>query len=370
MENEVTTLFDYLKWRGDLTLEQDRFNQIDGMILSRFSYLPFELVLEQGEYMQIAKLEEALQGVPDITEKVLYQEDLKLLSAMAQSRRFGTLSVGAFVNVFDEVSESQFSAVSMKLPDGCCLAYRGTDNTLLGWKEDLNMGFIFPYPGQEHARAYLESVAAECAGDLILCGHSKGGNVAMYAAVYASAAVQDRIRVVYDYDGPGFRRNVFEEPGYVKMRNRICTYMPQDSIVGMLLGHLEDTMVVHSVGNGPFQHNVYNWEVQGRDFVHETDVTAASHALDQALTEWFGNMDMTKRELFVEAAYSLIQETNAKTLGDLRLNLAENSKIVINSMRNMDEESRKLIGEGMSLFVKCIIRQRPRRRSGRLLDKN
>lgn len=350
-----TTLFDYLTWRGDLSMEQDPMNQIDGMIFARFSYLPFAMVLEQGEdrFVSISRVAAKLLKCEDVEEHVLYQEDLQLLEAMAHSVRYGSLQIGNFVDLYDEQNETQFSAITIKLEDGYCIAYRGTDNTLVGWKEDLNMGFEFPIAAQVHAKEYLEDFAQKHRGNLILCGHSKGGNVAVYAAAYTTEKIQKRILCIYDYDGPGFYEEALATDGYQKVRDRIKTYVPQDSLVGMLLGHLEEHSVIHSLENGPYQHNMYSWEVVGRDFCYEQDVTAKSHTFDKTLKEWYGQMDVHQRELFVESVYSLIGNTNARTLQDLFGNWTENSKIALNTVRNMDEESRKVIGEGLGLFMKC-----------------
>lgn len=350
-----TTLFDYLTWRGDLTMEQDPMNQIDGMIFARFSYLPFGMVMEQRQdkFVPLAKVADKLLACEDVESHVLYREDLQLLDRMASSARYGNLQIGNYIDLYEEESETQFSAITIKMEDAYCIAYRGTDNTLLGWKEDLNMGFVFPISSQERAKEYLEDFAGRHRGDLILCGHSKGGNVAVYAAAYTSECIQRRIRCIYDYDGPGFYEEALDTEGYARVREKIKTYVPQDSLVGMLLGHLEEHSVVHSLDYGPFQHNVYTWEVTGPDFCYEKDVTSRSHAFDQTLKEWYGKTDAKQRELFVEAIYSLIGNTSAKTLQDLRGNWAENSKIVLNTMRNMDEESKKLIGEGLALFMKC-----------------
>lgn len=350
-----TTLFDYLKWRGDLHMDQDPINRIDGMIFARFSYLPFGMVMEQGRdrFVPIDRIASLLLKCEDVESHVLYQEDLELLDGMAKSARYAKLQIGNFADIYDEESETQFSAITIKLEDGYCLAFRGTDNTLVGWKEDLNMGYTFPIASQERAREYLESFAQKHRGKLILCGHSKGGNVAVYAAAYTQERIQKRIACIYNYDGPGFDEQVLATDGYLNVKDKIQTFIPQDSLVGMLLGHLEEHRVIHSLENGPFQHNVYTWEVIGSNFCYEVDVTRRSRVFDLTLKEWYGKMDASQRELFVEAVYSLIGNTNAKTLQDLVGNWTDNSKIALNNIRNMDEGTKKIIGEGLSLFMKC-----------------
>lgn len=350
-------LFGYLEGCKDITFEEMPFQEIDGMILSRFSYEPFELVMQERD-SHFRRLEEValeLLHCPRTEEEVLYSEDIKLLRILGESRRFGNLMIGNYVDLYDRKEEVQFSAISLRFEDGSCgIAYRGTDNTLVGWKEDLNMGFIFPIASQQYAREYLEELSQNTDGPIILMGHSKGGNLAAYAAIFCSEEVQRRIQGVYNYDGPGFDDSVLESGQYENICSRIHTFVPQASVVGMLLGHREEHRVVHSQEfRGPFQHNVYSWEVKENEFVYEQEVTKASRYLDYTMKEWMAHMDKEKRELFVEALYSLLSDTNAKTIKEMKNDWKGNSQLIIESMKNMDEGTRKQMREGISLFMKC-----------------
>lgn len=364
-------LFDYLAWRGDVTFEQSPFNEIDGMIFARLVYAPFDLVvpdyrqktgktlpdqsLVREQYYPIKLLMEQLLAASDLSEHVLDPEDVKLFDALAQSPRFMNLRVGNFVDIFDTVEEIQFAACVFEItPKRFCVTYRGTDSTLIGWKENFNMGFICPISSQILAKEYLEDFAKNVKGELILCGHSKGGNLASYAAAFCGEKVQKRILNIYNYDGPGFEEKVLEAEGFQRICDRIKTFVPQASMVGMLLGHKEEHQVVHSTEiRGPVQHNMYSWEVLGAKFVYEDSVNNASVYLDHTMKDWMASMDTEQRARFVEAVYSLISGTSDKTLAGMRSNWLQNSKIILHSLKNMDEESKKVISEGMSLFFKC-----------------
>jgi hypothetical protein len=352
-----TNLFDYLKWRGDLSFEASPFNHIDGMILSRFSYAPFGLVLpEKGDFFySVREVAENLIKNPKTPENVLIEDDVELIRQLGEHPRFADLMIGRYVDLYDQKDEVQFSAIALRFSEGeYGIVFRGTDNTLIGWKEDLNMGFEFPIASQRYAREYLEVFAEKYPGTYLLMGHSKGGNLASYAAAFCSPTVQEQIRGVYNYDGPGFDESVLKEEGFKRICKRLYTYVPQGSVVGMLLGHLEEHQVVHSMEfRGPFQHNVYSWEVQGKDFIYEEGITKTSKNLDLTMKTWMANMDKEKRELFVEALFSLVAGTNAKTFKDMKNDWMQNSQIIFKSMKQMDEETRAYIKEGIGLFMKC-----------------
>lgn len=350
-------LFDYLKRSGGIKFEEMPFHKIDGMILSRFSYAPFGLVMQEEDdrFRRLKDVAEELLRCPRIEEEVLYAEDIKLIRMLGESRRFGDLLIGNYVDLYDREDEVQFSAITIRFGDGTCgIVFRGTDNTLIGWKEDLNMGFIFPIASQRYAKEYLEETAEKEEGSVRLMGHSKGGNLAVYAAAFCEEKVQARIVDVYNYDGPGFDDSVLESDGYERICEKIHTFVPQASVVGMLLGHKEEHQVVHSQEfRGPYQHNVYSWEVQGTEFSYESGVTKTSRYLDSTLKEWMANMDKEERELFVETVFSLLSDTTATTLQEMKKGWRENTQLILKSMKNMDEETKKHMKTGISLFMKC-----------------
>ena len=353
--NSKTNLFDYLAWRGDITCEQDEFNEIDGMILSRFSYAPFEYVFTPArEKASIKSICNGLLRRKKARESVLTPLDVDLFEAMAHSGRFAKLKVGHYVNIFDDKEQTQFSAMTVEINNSFhVVVYRGTDDTIIGWKESINLGFISPIASQRHALEYLGKIAEMTEGRLVLAGHSKGGNLASYAAAFADEKIQNRITDVYNYDGPGFMDSVLKDKGYQNICDRIHTYVPQGSIVGMLLGHKEKHMVIHSNENFmPMQHSLYTWSILGKEFIMEESTTNQSRYLDSTMKKWMGAMDNAKREQLVECAYSIIAGMDAKTLTDFRNNRFDNISRIINSMKNLDDETKQVLNEGIKLFMK------------------
>ena len=205
----MANILDYIDWRGDLTFNQSSFNDIDNLILSRISYLPFDGIIDEMETITVREAHERFKKLDLKNVKILQEEDLDLFPSVAQSTRFGNLFLKNYINKRDLQEEKQFSAITIILPDGTMyIAYRGTDNTLVGWKEDFNMSFMKSVPAQADAVDYLNNVAAQTSGRLRVGGHSKGGNLAVYAAAFCNQDVQDRIIEVYNNDGPRiFRGN-------------------------------------------------------------------------------------------------------------------------------------------------------------------
>ena len=321
------TVYDYLTWRGDLTMRAAPFCEVDSLILSMFAYLDMQDIVpapgEEGELSVWAASKAFLERYPDPKKSkmgvLIPKEIVKMMRAMRSTKRFGTLKMSGYVNLIDPETELQFSAVTFLMADGTAIVtYRGTDDTLVGWKEDMNMCFLPVVPAQIKAVEYLKNVTKEHKGKLILTGHSKGGNLAVYAAVHSDAAIRERITAVYSNDGPGFGKNILDDPDYREIRPRICNLVPQSSVVGMLLEHDENFTVVKSRQKSGFlQHNGLSWEILGNSFVHLKDVTSDSRKLDRTVNQWIRDMTPEQREEFAEAVYQLFSVDGAQTLTDL-----------------------------------------------------
>lgn len=354
----VPNILDYLSWRGDVTMKAQGINEVDSVILARLSYIPFEGIVPGALDSMIPIGEAAGRFLEDNNAKkrVLWAEDVELLSALAESGRFRDIPLFGYVNRIDKETQTQFSAMTAKLEDGLCYtAFRGTDNTLVGWKEDFNMSFITPVPAQKSAVEYLERLAAALGEDFILGGHSKGGNLAVYGAAFAGEKTQKRVRAVYNFDGPGFDQRVLEAEGYKRISERVVTLVPQSSIVGMLLEHEERYTVVKSIRKAPLlQHDLYSWELERDRFVRLNKVTDSSKLLNRALKEWIARMDVEQREQFIDAVYQVMTATNAETIRELEDNWLENTKTVMNSLRGLEGSKKRIVVESLYLLAQSV----------------
>jgi len=287
-KNKKTTVWNYLQWRGDLLLTQDGFNEVDNLLLCIISYIDFRriarlrssdpaLAMDIGDVC--ARLTEKDEQVGLSTENYI-----PLMRAMAVTPRFREVKMFAFEDKSDEQKEMQFAAVSFLLPDNSVfVAYRGTDTSLVGWKEDFNMSFMAGVPAQLRATEYAMEVAKNCPKRMLrIGGHSKGGNLAAWAAMHLPEKLQEkRLLAAYNNDGPGFLQGVLEEEGYKRLGAKLHTFVPESSIVGILLEHGEDYEVVASSNKAVMQHEPLSWNVLGsrlirREKYSEGSPTAAS----------------------------------------------------------------------------------------------
>ena len=230
------------------------------------------------------------------------------------------------------------------------MAYRGTDSTLVGWKEDFNMAFTTPVPAQRTAAEYLRARAAEKPGPLRVGGHSKGGNLAVFAAAFCGDETQGRILEVQNNDGPGFEAAVTAQPGYRRIAPRVRTLVPQSSVVGMLLEHEEAYTVVHSTQLGLMQHDLYSWQVRRAGFVCLESVDEGSRMVDRALKEWISSMTPAQRETFVDVLFGLLDASGAQTVGQLSLGWLKNAGALARTLKGIDEPTR----EAMSSILKAL----------------
>lgn len=361
----MADIFDYINWRGDLTFQQAPLNCVDSLIFSQMAYFPFDSLWSEEENGEITLAEaqkrrwERLEQGEDAYFHMA--KDRELFPAMAASRRFGSLKLRDFVNRIDVAQEKQFAAITVLLPEGAAVVYRGTDNTLVGWNEDFNMTFTTPVPAQIDAVEYF-SRAAEAVpapGKIWLAGHSKGGNLALYAAMFCEDSLRSRIEGIYCNDAPGFDGTIVKKDHYQLVDGRLHSFVPQSSIVGMLFDHEEDYVVVHSRQIGPLQHDLYSWSVQGPDFVRLSAVKDSSVFWDRTIKDWLRRLEPEQREKFVDAIFAILGSTNANSFKDLRHDVLKNSGIILKSVAHLDPETRKLVLETMSLLLQSAQDQIP-----------
>ena len=347
----MANIFDYIEWRGDLSFSQSPFNEIDNLILSRVSYFPFDSIIALDEIVTLNETYQRLKSLKLENVKMLQKEDVDLFPALANSERFGKLFLKKYINKRDLEQEKQFSAITILLPDGTIyVSYRGTDNTLIGWKEDFNMSFMEVVPAQKAAKDYLNIIAKETTGKLRVGGHSKGGNLAIYASAFCDKNVQDNIIEVYNNDGPGFLENVIETENYQNIKSRIHTYIPQTSIVGRILNNDGKCTVVHSTETGVYQHSLYSWQLLGTKFISLDSVTKESEFIDKTLSKWLQSIESEQREKFGVALFEILSATNFDTLSQIKENWFDSSKKIFSTYKNLDEESKKVLNE----TIKCL----------------
>ena len=329
------------------TFAQKPFCDVDSLILSCMSYLEIPTQMANAHTwrgLRLADLYRAEHFDRLFSVTFAPKRTRQLLTALAASPRFRDIRVMGYTTDLDTLRETQFSAMTFRLtPKLSYIAFRGTDSTLVGWKEDFNMAFRTPVPAQQAARSYLTTAAVHCPGEILLGGHSKGGNLAVYAAAFCGARLQKRIGTVYSHDGPGFLPEVLESPGFSGIVDRISKTLPQSSVVGMLLEHQEAYKIVKSKGLSLLQHDPFTWEVKDGGFLPLEHLTMEARHWEHTLTAWLQKVDHTQRERLVDVLFGILSSTDVHTLDQLRTDWQKTLPAVAKEAASLDHEARELL---------------------------
>ncbi|MBO4831119.1 MAG: DUF2974 domain-containing protein [Oscillospiraceae bacterium] len=346
----MALIFDYLDWRGDVPFSVSPFNEIDNYIISKIGTPDYTGLLPRSmTEIPIRDLCDRYFGV--------YGEEGRYLGLLASPRinpmikrlpdtvRFGELKLSGFVSKIIPSETEQFSALTVTLPDGTrYVSFRGTDDNLIAWKENLLIAVRETVAAQADALDYLIRAASELDGPIIVGGHSKGGNLAVYAAANAPKEIQDRIICVYNNDGPGFRQEFLATEGYRAIRSRVQTLLPQHSIVGTLLTQDEGFIIVRSTKSGIGAHDGFNWETTPKGFVRCPKLSRGSRAFEESMTTVLEKMDDEERLDFIEELFEVLGATGAVTLTDLTDHKLSSAITIVNSLRK-GSKTKKFIVE-------------------------
>ena len=342
---------DYVTWRGDLTLQHSPWSPVDSLIMANLCYNDLGAQAETRQGVLLRELAPLLPPLPKGTGQLFIQWR-ELLDAMAVTARYGSIRLRNYVNLVDDERNIQFSAVTADLPDGMtCVCFRGTDNTIVGWREDFTMAFESPVPAQMEALTYLEHASLISIGDMILVGHSKGGNLAVYAAAHAEAITQDRIQAVYSFDGPGVDDATIASEGYQRISSAIHAIIPQSSVVGLLLAYHPEYTVVRSSAVSLFQHDAFTWQLTGPRFEELGEVDFGSQVMDETIHEWLLHASPDQRRVFVDTLFDILESTGASTLNELKADALGSVIAMVTATRSVDPETGQMIGQLIGKFV-------------------
>ena len=355
----MSNLMDYLDWRGDLTFREAPFNEVDNLILAQLVYVEFAgIVPAPGEEGTITVKEAcelffAAHDRKEIMERVSMTKTAAfVLEKMAQTERFCNAQLFGYINDISKEEQSQFSVVCVRLDDkSIYVSFSGTDNTIVGWRENFNMGYLSETPGQLKAVDYLNHMVKEDWKKIRVGGHSKGGNLSVYASVKCDRNIQKRIVKVYSNDGPGFSEEMIQSKEYQRMLPKIKTILPESSIVGMLLEHQEKFEVVKSSQSGIQQHDAMSWEVLGNHFVFAENLSESSVMLDRTLKNWIYGLSAEEREEFVNILFGTLQSTGATTLDELTANKFSMMTNISKTLSAMPVEKQQVLKDVICRFA-------------------
>ena len=344
----MANLFDYLEWRGDVPLSLDPFGEVDNLLLAELAYTDFcGVVPEDGTEISVG---EALRGFfsRHTREEVLADKKFTakaplLMEGMAQGARFRDMKLCWYLNEIDQDREEQLSAVTFLLPDGSAyVAFRGTDDTLVGWKEDFNFSYLSETAGQRRAVEYLNQAGKRLSGPILVGGHSKGGNFAVYASAFCEEDVQARIQTIYSNDGPGFRQEIVDSEAYGRVLPRIVSIVPDSAVVGLLLSRKSVPQVIKSSAWGIFQHDGFTWQVKRSRFV-AAPLSVLGEMTDKVLGGWLEQLDDETRRVFTRTIFSILEATGAETLSDIGEQKWKGVEAIFAAIRALPREKQQQI---------------------------
>ncbi len=344
MPDKYADIFDYVI-KEDKPFSERPFGNADSMVLSELSYLKMEKIVRKPSLLSLAMPFSALmisERLKLLLENVRDADKVeKLARAVASSRRFGSMKVNYAESRFSAEEENQFAAVTYFLDDGTAFAaFRGTDNTIVGWRENFNMAYKPFVPAQEDSVEYLEKVAVITHQPLRVGGHSKGGNLAVYAAANSKSKIQDRILGVYSLDGPGFKRAIFEDPEYLRIGAKVHRLMPTGTMIGTLLTQSDDYLVVESEGEGFGQHSLYNWRFDGDELVYADKLSDDAVRFDRMIDSWVGMLTNEQLEGTVNTVFGMIDEIEADSFDDVMEYLGSGELNALKAYRMIEPDKR------------------------------
>lgn len=338
----METVYDYIKYYKNLTFEESKFNDMDNIVFCVLAYLPLNDIAIKNTTLDII-----LPKIKDKTDKSIVQNSLKLLKEIYNTKRYKDIKLSNYINILDE--QTQFSALTIRFGKGnCFVAYRGTDTSIIGWKEDFELAYTYPVPAQKLAYKYLKETTKFTDKTIYIGGHSKGGNLAMAAALEIETSIFKKIKTIYNNDGPGFLEEEYTNQKFKKIENKLKTFIPEESVVGILLENTKNYTVIKSKAIGIKQHDLTPWLCFG-PFLKQGRLSIFSKELKTRINSWLKNSDNQKKEIIVENLFKVIQSTGVTDFKELKL---VNIKKSLNEISEIDKEAKQLLLNTLTSFLK------------------
>ena len=363
--SRMRNMLDYA--RSQLERFDERgFCTVDSLILSWVAYtrLPAgdpDLAPARGwEGVRLADLHRAEHFDAYYAGMLSEEAGLALLAAVAASPRFRDVRVMGYVDATDPRAEKQFAAMTLRLAEDLSyVAFRGTDASLVGWKEDFNLAYRCPVPSQTEAARYLGDVAAQVNSEPLLDGHPQGGTLAVYAAATAPGDVGDRVRRIFSHDGPGFLAEFLATEDYRRVGPRVDKTIPQSSVVGMLLEQQESYRVVRSSRAMIWQHDPFSWVVEDCDLVSLDGLAPDARYLNRTISAWLSGLTAEQRGRFIDTLYSVIDLGDVSTTHELRADWRRSIHVRARAFAGLDAETRSFVTQTLTALVPLGVRVVP-----------
>ena len=350
-------LIEYLEKVENLTFDQEPLNILDKVCINEIGYLTYEKWLTDSDLKKTINLHYFAEGKelnPDYTFMVT-KERVELAEAMVRSRRFAGMSLSNYRSVLDKEVEKQFAAMIFSLPelDYHQLVFRGTDDSVIGWKEDFQLTYSREIPAHRSAMTFLEEHLPNLSGCITVSGHSKGGNLALYSAVQSSTALREKISELLLLDSPGLMKSLLEKPSYQELKAKMTVIRPQDSVVGVMLYWDRPAQLVAAEGIGFAQHNALTWEVDltTNDFVHVDQPTDLSQRLEETFQEWIETLPNQELKQVFDLVFDTILDSGIESLDDIGIQALPQLGQMLQEFGNLSDKQKKVLQDGFNQLL-------------------
>ena len=338
----MKNFLDYLQ-DNNKTFKESSFNSIDSLILAYLSYFHFPNTLTRLKDLDISK-----------TTKV--EKNRELIKRVVTSNRYKDIESCFYVEDTNDLIEKQFSAVTFLLPNNTMyISFRGTDSTLTGWKEDFNMAFMLPVPAQKEALNYVEKVTKLIPRKFYIGGHSKGGNLAVYAGCNLSNNLSTRIIKIYSHDGPGFIKEFLTTSNYQNIKDKIEKIVPSSSIIGMLLYTNENYKIIESSARGILEHDPFSWLINENNFIILKNLSDGTVFTNKVINDFLSSLSKKEREIFIDSLFTVLKSTNLTTLDEISKNFIVKLPNILIAIYKLDDVNKKYIIKTIKALIKSCL---------------
>lgn len=348
----MANILEYLDWRGDLPFSAAPFNEVDALILAELSYFPAEGIVpsDMAKSISIAELRDRFNAdsVPSEMRIISFEQDVELVNKLAESRRFDGMRLTGYVNIIDPTKDLQFAALTCIFEKFVYVAFRGTDSTLAGWKEDCNISFMQETASQRMAVDHITENFGGRDDVLVFGGHSKGGNLAVYAAAFCDESIRRRIRAIFAFDSPGFMEEVAASQEYLAVTHKIFSVIPQSSLVGQLLSGSAEPRIVKSSASGIMQHLAFSWQVTRSGFDYAEELSKLGVLINKTMTGWVSSLDESERQSFVEAVFTVLEAAESETINEISSNKRKSFSAILKALKKLPAEQRAAAKKALS----------------------
>lgn len=349
----MNTITEYIKYYGDHPFKEIPFNDIDNVLFVTLAYLPLEMI-NYKDTIPLTEIAKKLKPL-ELPPHTMIYKSRELLNKIKNTKRYKNIKIENFINKLNK--ETQFSAITIRYEkNNCFVSYRGTDNSLIGWKEDFELSYTYPVKAQTYAKEYLENTIKETDEKIYIGGHSKGGNLAITSAIGIKEEIQNRIITIYNNDGPGFLEEQIKNKNLQKISPKIKTFIPEESIVGLLLTSPVAYYPIKSTKKGIAQHDPTSWECFGQ-FLKEGITASLALKFQDKICAFLKETTKETRKNLTEAFFKIIKESGVTHFRDLKTIKFDKITAMIKEANNIDDATKKLLLDTLKITLESEKKQ-------------